>query len=76
MQEMADRPNILRAIVGEIHETTERRSAEIGGLEADELVCLETNIDDMNPQLYSPAISRLFDAGARDVATGYHMLSA
>jgi uncharacterized protein (TIGR00299 family) protein len=31
------------------------------------LVLLETNIDDMNPQFFGGVMSRLFEAGARDV---------
>jgi uncharacterized protein (TIGR00299 family) protein len=31
------------------------------------LVQIESNIDDMNPQLYAPVMDRLFDAGALDV---------
>ncbi len=33
----------------------------------DTIVQIETNIDDMNPQLYAPLTERLFDAGALDV---------
>ncbi len=36
-------------------------------LERDTGVVLETNIDDMNPQFYAPAMERLFEAGALDV---------
>ncbi|MBI4926562.1 MAG: nickel pincer cofactor biosynthesis protein LarC [Anaerolineae bacterium] len=31
------------------------------------MVVLETNIDDMNPQLYGMVMAKLFEAGARDV---------
>jgi pyridinium-3,5-bisthiocarboxylic acid mononucleotide nickel chelatase len=31
------------------------------------LVMMETNIDDMNPQMYGALMARLFEAGARDV---------
>jgi uncharacterized protein (DUF111 family) len=33
----------------------------------EEMLVLETNIDDMNPQLYDHVMERLFRAGARDV---------
>ena len=36
---------------------------------ADNLLLLETNIDDMNPQIYGYLYDRLFEAGARDVWT-------
>ncbi len=49
-------PNIFRLILGE--STVE---AEFP------LVLLETNIDDMNPQLFGHVMARLFDAGALDV---------
>lgn len=51
-------PNVLRAILGEEieHKHTSERAAII-----------ETNIDDMNPQLYEPVIDRLFKEGALDV---------
>ncbi len=32
-----------------------------------ELVQIDTNIDDMNPQIYSAVSDRLFEAGAKDV---------
>ena len=50
-------PNILRLIIGE---------GELGNISA-EMVMLETNIDDMNPQLFAPVQTRLFKAGALDV---------
>lgn len=39
----------------------------LGDAEWPELVELETNIDDMNPQLFGAVSERLFAAGARDV---------
>ncbi len=50
-----DWPNVARLWLGE---------AETSPVE---LVQLETNIDDMNPQLYESVCARLFDAGAKDV---------
>lgn len=54
-------PNVLRLWVGE----------EIVASHPDtgEHVVLETNIDDMSPQLLAPAVDALFAAGALDVAT-------
>ena len=49
-------PNLLRVMVGDL-------SAE---LTHDEVVQIETTIDDMNPELYPFVIERLFDAGALD----------
>ncbi|MDI6738945.1 MAG: nickel pincer cofactor biosynthesis protein LarC, partial [Candidatus Edwardsbacteria bacterium] len=53
-----EQPNMVRAFVGEIEE---RKEAEHG------LVLLETNIDDMNPQIYEHVMERLFAAGAAEV---------
>lgn len=49
-------PNVMRLIIGE---TT--------GNGTSEMVQLETNIDDMNPQFYGHIMEKLFAAGARDV---------
>ncbi len=51
-------PNVLRVYLGEYSGQAERR-----------LVKLETNIDDMNPQIYGWLYERLFKAGALDVWT-------
>jgi pyridinium-3,5-bisthiocarboxylic acid mononucleotide nickel chelatase len=56
-------PNVLRVILGA---TLEQHPGTPG---PDDVVQLETNIDDMNPQLYEHAIERLFAAGALDVWT-------
>ncbi|MFQ5847620.1 MAG: nickel pincer cofactor biosynthesis protein LarC [Candidatus Methylomirabilales bacterium] len=55
--ELPGRANMLRLILGE----------QIDDLERDEVTVLETNIDDMNPQLYEPLMAALFAAGALDV---------
>ncbi len=49
-------PNMLRVILGEVDEESD-----------EELVLIETNIDDMNPELYEAAMDSLFQAGALDV---------
>jgi uncharacterized protein (TIGR00299 family) protein len=56
-KDFPDRPNVLRLILGEDSATWAR----------DEMVVIETNIDDMNPEFYDYALDRLFAAGARDV---------
>ncbi len=48
-------PNILRIFIGESSEET------------DPYLEIETNIDDMNPQVYGPVMQSLFQAGALDV---------
>jgi pyridinium-3,5-bisthiocarboxylic acid mononucleotide nickel chelatase len=52
-------PNILRVLIGAPSGTR--------GTQSEPLVELETNIDDMNPQMYQYAMTRLFQAGALDV---------
>lgn len=54
---LPDRPNVLRIIIGE----------PIVAPASDEVVCLEANVDDLNPELFEHAMDRLFAAGARDV---------
>jgi uncharacterized protein (TIGR00299 family) protein len=64
-KEFADRPNLLRLMVGERAQSHERSRGQI--YETDELLQIEANIDDLNPQIYEHVVERLFDAGARDV---------
>jgi hypothetical protein len=52
-------PNIIRILLGE----TELESARI----LETLVSLETNIDDLTPQVYEHLIAKLFQQGALDV---------
>ncbi len=63
-KDFADRPNILRVTIGE----SAAQSSDLG-LEWTTLTLLETNIDDMNPQLFEAVFEALFEAGALDVWT-------
>src|SRR5262249_29453437 len=54
-RDLADRPNLLRATVGELLSQPE------------DLVELEANLDDMSPELCEHVAERLFGAGALDV---------
>ena len=56
-KDFAERPNLFRVLLGE-QDTFPQR---------EEMLVIETNIDDMNPQLYDHVMDRLFAAGARDV---------
>lgn len=56
-KDFAERPNLFRLTVGEARRD---RAAE-------EMLLVETNIDDMSPQLYDHVMEQLFRAGARDV---------
>ncbi|MCY3799987.1 MAG: nickel pincer cofactor biosynthesis protein LarC [Chloroflexi bacterium] len=61
-----DWPNVARLWLGdEILEASSRPATE----PTESLVVIETNIDDMNPEMYEPVQRRLFDAGALDVWT-------
>ncbi len=57
-KELADRPNVVRVVLGtESSRPTGR------------VVLLETNLDDFPPELVPDAVERCFDAGALDVWT-------
>jgi uncharacterized protein (TIGR00299 family) protein len=55
---LSDRPNLLRILIG---------SDEQGG-RLDTVVLLESNLDDMSPELLGYLMDRLFEAGALDVS--------
>ena len=54
----SDPPNLLRIMIGESRDILPQR----------QLLLVETNIDDMNPEFYNYVFERLFAAGALDVA--------
>lgn len=56
-RQVPGRPNLLRAVIGE---------PQTGG-DTDSVTVIETNIDEMNPQIYEHLVDRLFEAGALDV---------
>ena len=55
--EFPDRPNVLRIVLGVSEPVLGR----------DRMMVMETQIDDMNPEIYDYVMERLFAAGARDV---------
>ena len=59
-----ERPNLLRVAIG-----TVAQSPKLQGLEWENLSLLQTNIDDMNPQLWEAVFDALFAAGVLDVWT-------
>jgi uncharacterized protein (TIGR00299 family) protein len=70
-------PNVLRVMIGETGAAPgadgpgDKRAGDAAG---DDVVQIETNIDDMSPQLYGAVIEQLFAAGALDVwLTPVHM---
>ena len=64
-REFSDIPNVLPLWLGEMIEE-ERGVGEAKGREQ-KLLLLETNIDDMNPELYGYIMELLFERGALDV---------
>lgn len=57
-RELPQQPNVLRVVMGELCEE---------GLLTDVVTVLETNVDDMNPEMLGYLMERLFEAGALDV---------
>ena len=55
-RELADRPNLLRIVLGE----------PVVPAAADDVVVLEATIDDLVPQIFEHVLERLLAAGARD----------
>lgn len=53
-------PNLLRIVIGEAREA-------IRGYDTDRVAVLETNIDDMNPQMYDYLMGKMLEMGALDV---------
>ncbi len=63
-KDFIEQPNILRLMVG-----TANPDREVGS-ETDTVAVLETNLDDITPEVIGYAIERLFAAGALDVFAG------
>jgi uncharacterized protein (TIGR00299 family) protein len=63
-RELNDRPNLLRIMIGT---PTGPETDPEDRLQADEIIVLETCIDDMNPELFGFIMERLFADGALDV---------
>ncbi len=58
-------PNVLRVMVG--HAAPMPPNAVSAAMQIETLLVLETNIDDLNPEVYDYVMARLFDGGALDV---------
>lgn len=57
--DVKESPNLLRVMLCDLGESFQ--------LDSQKLVQIETNIDDMNPQIYPYIMEKLFEAGANDV---------
>ncbi len=58
-------PNVLRVFIGEAQEAS-RRYVQGGKDKEEGILVIETNIDDMNPQIYGYLLEKLLKAGALD----------
>lgn len=58
-------PNLLRIMIGE---KAPRTTIEKNEFDHDQIVIVESSIDDMNPEFFGFVMDRLFEAGALDVA--------
>ena len=58
-RDFRDTPNVLRVLIGEADELHPKAH--------DPVIVVESEIDDMNPQLFGPLMDRLYGAGALDV---------
>lgn len=55
-RDLPGRPNLLRLVIGRVEEGA-----------AEGLAVVETDLDDLSPQLFEPLAEGLYDAGAREV---------
>jgi hypothetical protein len=62
-RELPDRPNLLRVITGI---PAGLKSDLTENLQSDQIIILETCIDDMNPELFGFLMERIFEDGALD----------
>ena len=63
-RKLVDRPNVLRAVVGELTVPAARTN---GSFATDTVTQLETNLDDLSPEITGSLMDRLLAAGALDV---------
>jgi pyridinium-3,5-bisthiocarboxylic acid mononucleotide nickel chelatase len=63
-RELESQPNLLRIILGS---ETMKLEKGVGVYQADQILILETCIDDMNPEVFGFLMERLFEKGAMDV---------
>jgi uncharacterized protein (TIGR00299 family) protein len=63
-REYRDFPNVLRLMVGEIFNA--KAQSREGAKESEQLVLIETNIDDLSPQILGFVMERAFELGSLD----------
>ena len=62
--DLKEKANVMRLLIGE---STEASKAETGGRWDSPVTVIETNLDDMSPQIYGYFAERALAAGALDV---------
>jgi uncharacterized protein (TIGR00299 family) protein len=73
-RDFAGHSNVLRLVVGNAIELVAAPDKRNGDMTDEEIAVLETNLDDLNPQVIAYAAERLLAAGALDVfTTAIHM---
>lgn len=65
-RQLPNRPNVLRAVLGELQETAADDPAA-DGYETDTVTVIETNLDDLSPEFTGAVMDKLLVAGALDV---------
>ncbi len=69
-RELADRPNVVRVLCGQRVGGAERAGGAASadaGMIGEDIVEIESNLDDISPELVPDAVERCFAAGALDV---------
>lgn len=61
-RKLPNRPNVLRAVLGEVDSLPATR------YQTDTVLRVETNLDDLSPEITGSVLSRLMDAGALDAS--------
>ena len=61
-RQLPNRPNVLRAVLGEVE------ASSVPPYETDTVVRVETNLDDLSPEISGAVLGRLMDAGALDAS--------
>ncbi|MDO9574138.1 MAG: nickel pincer cofactor biosynthesis protein LarC [Candidatus Contubernalis sp.] len=69
-----EHPNLLRVLLleeeikaGQPENLQQPGTEDLGSLKKEEILSVETNIDDMNPEIFSFLLEKLFEAGAWDI---------
>ena len=57
---LPNRPNVLRAVLGEVE------GAPVDGYQGDTIVRIETNLDDLSPEITGAVLGKLLEIGALD----------